>query len=164
MGMLQPSSRVGMVLLAALVLTSGCASHGTTHVDERPGTPLRRYRTAVVEVTSTVDAAGDVVSQQVFAHVAATAASPDHAFDLIVAVQITDVRRVDLADRLQRGALAGRGALEATVALIDGRSQQTFAKAKVTGSTAVDLLFSGTTVQAVQRAAEHVVAFVAQYR
>ena len=145
MGVLQTSYRMGLALLAAMALTTGCASYGTTHVDERPATPLRRYRTAVVEVTSTVDAAGDVVSQleqaiirqlreqQVFAHVSAPAASPDHALDLTVAVQITDVRRVDLADRLQRGALAGRGALAATVALIDGLSQQTFAKAKVTG-------------------------------
>jgi hypothetical protein len=46
---------------------------------------------------------------------------------------------------------------------MDGRSQQTFAKATVTGSTSVDLLLSGTTAQAVHRAAEHVVAFVAQY-
>lgn len=173
---LQTSYRVGMALMAAMALTTGCASHGTTHIYERPATPLRRYQIVVVEIASTVDAAGDVVSQleqaiigqlreqQFFAHVSSTAASPDQAFDLKLAVLVTDLRRVDIADRLQRGALAGRGTLEATIALIDGTSQQTFAKAKVTGTTSVDLLFSGTTAQAVHRVAEQVVAFVAQYR
>jgi hypothetical protein len=174
--MLQTSYRVGMMFMAAMTLTTGCASHGTTNVYKRPATPLRTYRTLVVEISSTVDAAGDVVEQlekaiigtlrerQLFADISSAAASTDQAYDLKLAVVVTNLRRVGIADRLQSGALAGRGIVEADITLIDGKSQETLAKAKAAGKTSVDLLFSGTTLQAVRRVAEEVVAFVAQYR
>jgi hypothetical protein len=166
---------MGVVLMAGVALTTGCASQGTTRISTRPTTPLRSYRTLAVEVSSTVDAAGDVVGQlekaiinalrerQLFERVYATMAATDQAFDLKLAVLVTDLRRVDAGDRLQSGPLAGRGTLDADIALIEGKSQKTLAKAKMTGKTSVDLLLSGTTAQAVRRAAEQVVTFVAQY-
>lgn len=175
MRMLQTSYRVGVMLMVTMTLTTGCASDSTTHVYKRPATPLRTYRTLGVEISSTVDAAGDVVEQlekaiigplrerQLFAHVSSAATSTDQAYDLKLAVVVTALRRVGIADRLQSGALAGRGTVDADISLIDGKSQETLAKAKATGQTSVDLLFSGTTLQAVRRVAEEVVAFVAQH-
>ena len=49
--------------------------------------------------------------------------------------------------------------LVAAVVVIAGCAAQ----GTVVGKTSVDLLFSGTTTQAIHRAAEQVVAFVAQY-
>jgi hypothetical protein len=80
-----------------------------------------------------------------------------------LAVRITDLQRVSVGDRLQSGPLAGRGSLEANLTLIEGKSQQTIAQATVVGKTSVDLLFSGTTAQAIHHVAEQVVAFVMQY-
>jgi hypothetical protein len=166
-------AHLAVVLVAAVVVMAGCAAQGTTHVTTPPLRPLRQYQTVMVKISSTVAAAGDVISQlgevmirqlreqHLFTYVSAPAAH--QAFDLTLAVQITDLRRVGVEDRLQSGPLAGRGTLEADITLIEGKSQQTIAQATVVGKTSVDLLFSGTTTQAIHRAAEQVVAFVAQY-
>jgi hypothetical protein len=161
------------VCLAVVLVAAGCAAQGTSHVATPPPRPLRQYQTVMVRISSTVAAAGDVISQleqliirqlqeqHLFTHVSAPAAH--QAFDLTLAVRITGLRRVGVEDRLQSGPLAGRGILEADVTLIEGKSQQTIAQATVVGKTSVDLLFSGTTTQAIRRAAEQVVAFVVQY-
>ena len=155
-------ARLAVVLVAAVVVMAGCAAQGTTRVSTPPPRPLRQYHTLAVEVSSTVEAAGDVISQleqaiirqlreqQLFAHVTARTAA-QQAFDLTLAVRSTDLRRVSVEDRLASGPVAGRGTLKA------------LAQATVAGKTSVDLLFSGTTAQAIHRVAEQVVAFVTQY-
>jgi hypothetical protein len=168
-------ARLAIGLVAAVAVTAGCAAAGRTHVSTPPPRPLRQYHTLAVAVAATVEAAGEVTGQleqailrhlrerQLFARVSVPAATAPRAFDLTLAVRITDLQRVGIGDRLQSGPMAGRGTLTADIALIEAKSQQTIATATATGTTSVDLLFSGTTAQAVHRVAEQVVAFVARY-
>lgn len=167
--------RLPWMPLAILSLLVGCASGGTT----TPTQPLAQtlgssYKTVAIKViASAPDADADALSlenaiitelrkEPRFTKVISRTGSPDTKVDLVVNANITDIRKVSQSKRVMLGGLAGRGSVTVQADLVDGKSGRKLGSFSSEGKTSGGTVFSGTTEQALRRAAEQVAGFVRQ--
>lgn len=158
--------RTALAACAAWTL-SGCSSSGTLSVATPVAAP-RRFDTALVDVTSPLGS-GWVEAWQieettatlarrrhVFDTVLSRRAAPDARADLIIQGQLVELRGVS-AEQRSDGGLVGKARVVVDVTLRDGTTNAVVARFVVDGRSSTN----GATEQAVLRAAEQTVAFLA---
>lgn len=161
--------RRGRRLLSAML--AGCVSSGSADVRTPLSPTVARMRSAVVRVTSTVrnseeatqELEGAIVEQlrqrRAFERVYSGIAAPDRRADVSVDARVVQFTGVSELARGLVGAFAGQAVIVADVEL-RGTDGEVLGAAKVEGRSSAGTAFAGTTMQAVQRAAEQVADFV----
>ena len=164
-----PSIRYAPALSVALVLTA-CASSGHRHVT-MPTTRLSNVNTMLVDVSSDLDDAKKeaiefeatvaMIARETlpFQQVLTKRHSPEASVDVRVEARIVRLEKVTPASRALHGILAGRARVAADVMLIDVTTRAVVGRFTVEGQSS----FVGMTEQAIKRASEQVVAFVAAH-
>jgi hypothetical protein len=158
-------ARLLLATSVALVL-GGCASSGVLTGAVPPAGGLGRFRTVSVKVESRV-ADTQEEAKSLGELIVAGLQKPgrwqvdDQDAELVLTATLTDIRKVPRAARLIGGALAGQASVDADVVLRDARGAE-LGRFHVTGKSSGGTIFAGTTDQALERAAEQVVAFIEQ--
>jgi len=158
-----------ILLVAPLLLFTGCASSGASRFSQPLNTKLSNYKTVVVSVKSNVantealvmQIEGAILSalknQGKFLKVSSSVIGNAADTELKVAVTITEVEDVDTFNRVMLGAFAGQGKVHADLELTESQSGKILAKGSIEGKTSGGSIFAGTTPEAAERVAEEVV-------
>jgi hypothetical protein len=153
-----------------LCFLGGCASVGTVQdVSASSAIPNHLRDSAVVETRTTVpDSEAErgllhalVVSgleqNATFGHII-SGRIDGSAASLRIRIDITQLNGVSDFARVMVGAFAGRASISATVVVSDCKTGAIFATFDVGGKSSAGTVFAGTTDQAVQKAAQQIVA------
>jgi len=165
-------SRYAAVLACLLVLT-GCASSGwVQHASPvAAGTPVS-IDFALVETSSTVEGleaekhllmeliVSNLRGHGIFDEVSADPAAAAAADGMKIKVVINEIRKVSHNQRVWAGAMAGRARIVVAVTVSDLNSGKPIETFEATGQSSGGSNLAGTTEEAIQRAAEQVVAQV----
>jgi TolB-like protein len=164
----------GLLLLLSVALV-GCASGGTTTAVQPLSASLgSTYKSVLVDVSTSVpETASDAQALEneiitelrknaSFTKVISATGAPDAKADLRLKAKIVDLRKVSAGKRVMLGGLAGRGRVKVDTDLVDGKSGKVLGSFTSEGKTSGGTVFSGTTEQALRRAAEEIAGFVAQ--
>ncbi|MFI4891263.1 MAG: hypothetical protein ACHQIL_12095 [Steroidobacterales bacterium] len=156
---------------------AGCASSGAVRTVSAPaGNIVVAHEVARVTATSTVADAGkevQLLSALVISGLEKSGkfervtGSPDIAPNgagVAIAAEIRDLRGVSEAGRIWFGGLAGRARLLVHVTLTDASTSAQLEGFDAEGRSSGGTIFAGTTDQAIQRAAEQIVAEVVKLR
>jgi Domain of unknown function (DUF4410) len=168
---------LGLILscIASSLLVTGCQSTGKSNLREPLVVKLGQFKSATVEVKSTVtkppkrlDEFMAQLESRIIARLRSTnaftriypAAAIDSPSELKILVTITKVRDVDNTDRLMWGAFAGQANSQATVELLEQPSGKLLGVGDIEGKSSGGSVMAGTTLEAVDRVADQVVRLV----
>lgn len=157
-------------VLFGVLIFGGCASTGTIQPVKPLEVQLSNFKTAMVIVSSQVPECEQEKLQLetmiikklrkkgLFEQVIAGSASPEAISDLKLDSKIVEIKKVNAGTRAMLSALAGQGKLLVDVILLEKKSGTNIGQFTVEGKTSGGTIFAGTTEQAVERAAEQIVA------
>jgi hypothetical protein len=164
-----PSVRCALTLCVAALLT-GCGSSGRVQVTI-PAARLGGYNTALVQASSGIEdtkkeaiqleatAAMIARNKLPFQQVLTKRDSPEALVELRVEARIVQLERVTALTKELYGKMAGRARLVAEVVLVDAATGNVVARFTAEGQSST----SEGMEQAIKRAAEQIVAFVAAH-
>lgn len=160
-----------------LLFVTGCASTGSSTINQPVSVKLSHFKSATVEVkssmTNTPERLDEFMVQlenriiaklrarRAFEKIYSQAETDSHS-DLQIILILTKVRDVDNFDRVMWGALAGQAKTEATLELREQATGNLIGSGKIEGKSSNGTVFSGTTTEAVDRVADQVVNLVEQ--
>jgi hypothetical protein len=172
----------GFTFFALLLslLTSGCASSGRSTVQQPFGTKLAQFKSASIQVTSTVAKPSANLEEfkvqlesriiaklrekQVWGKIYSQVSAGDAKPELNVSVTITAVRDVSNFDRVMWGAMAGQAKTTAKVEVREVSSGKLLGAGDIEGKSSGGSVVAGTTSEAVERVADEVVKLVVDHR
>ena len=163
--------------IAGSLFVTGCESTGKSTLREPLTAKLRQFKSATVEVKSTVpkppkrlDEFMAQLESRIIARLRSTnafarmypAAAIDSPSELKILVTITKVRDVDNTDRIMWGAFAGQANSQATVELLEQPSGKLLGIGDIEGKSSGGSVIAGTTPEAVDRVADQVVRLITE--
>lgn len=161
-------SSVGLFLV---LLAVGCASTSTSTVRQPFTSKLGQFKSAAVEVKSTVakpPAKLDEFMVQLESRIIAKlrsqnafekifSASSDAPSELQITVTLTQIRDVNTFNRVMWGAMAGTAKSEALLEIRERSTGKLIGANNILGKSSGGSVFAGTTAEAVERVADEVV-------
>jgi len=163
--------RHSLVILIILCFT-GCASTGGLHTKTPVTVKLANYRTILLYVSSQVpESSGETIqlgsiitdrlhNKGLFEKVLVASTSPGCRADLELNAEIVELKRVSPGARICLGALTGRAGVVVDVALTDMNTGTMIGSFRAEGKSSGGTVFAGTTIQAIECAAEQIVEFL----
>lgn len=164
-------------LLILPLLGAGCASSGKSAIQQPLSVKLGQFRSATVEVTSTLSKSPDRLDEfmvqlesriiaklrarSAFEKVSASAAK-DSTANLEIQVIITSIRNVTTFDRVMWGAFAGQATSKVTINFKEHASGKLIGSGEIEGKSSGGSVMAGTTIEAVDRVADEVVRLVVE--
>ena len=161
--------------IAGSLFVTGCESTGKSNLREPLTTKLSQFKSATVEVKSTVakppkrlDEFMAQLESRIIARLRSTnafariypAAAIDSPSEIKILVTITKVRDIDNTDRIMWGAFAGQANSQATVELLEQPSGKLLGIGDIEGKSSGGSVIAGTTPEAVDRVADQVVRLI----
>lgn len=160
------------VLLLIFGLLSGCASSGSLQITKPSTITLSKFKSLLINVTSEVPESSKEVmvlsglllaklqERGLFEDVASANFSSNAKAELVLNVNVTDIRRVGDAARFFLGALAGQAKINANAELVDLNEDKTIGKFTAEGLSSGGTRYAGYTSQAIERISEQITEFV----
>ncbi|MCL4537286.1 MAG: DUF4410 domain-containing protein [Nitrospirae bacterium] len=159
---------LGMMVVMIFALGFyGCASTSTVNTTIVPTVPLDSFKTVSINVQTKVE--DSEKEMQAFKGILISELTKKNKWEVItgnasqgqlgLTATITNLNKVGGASRILMGALAGRASVEVEVVLKDSKGN-VISQFSVNGKSSGGTIFAGTTDQALEKAAEQIVAFM----
>jgi hypothetical protein len=172
---LQPRHFLTIIGSLVLLLACGCASSGNFTMMQPVSAKLSQYKSVTVEVKSKLTKPANLheFMEQLESRIVVrlrnghafgkiyTAADTDSHADLRITVSITKVYDLGIGDRIMWGGMAGQATTHGFVELTDQTTGKLIGSGEIIGRSSDNgTIWSGTTSEAVDRAADAVVDLV----
>jgi hypothetical protein len=158
-----------LTMVVAVIFAAGlfgCASSSKVNNAMTPTVSLDNFKTLSISVQTKVEDSADEAKS--FKEILTSELKKKNKWEVLdgntqcqleLSAMITDLNKVGGASRIFLGALAGRASVDVDVMVKDANGK-VISKFSVNGKSSGGTIFAGTTNQALEKAAEQIVAFM----